>query len=222
MSNLDFDALNRQADATPKKEGEARNLEEFFRKKLSDGIGGNPELLSSRYQELKDGLAVELSNRELASRGDESLKKQAQADVERMRQLLNKVYFEQSANLEIQQEPLPPEPVYRGVSKPSGYIPSIGIWVLFLGAMLGGGIGATGGSGAVATGLVIFAVFMGLMIEIFTKSINEAKRTKWERYEKEFKAYQAQHAEWTKLKEERELRQRSSKARDEMSKFFHN
>ena len=221
MSNLDFDALNRQADATPKKEGEARNLEEFFRKKLSDGIGGNPEILSSRYQELKDGLAVELSNRELASRGDESLKKQAQADVERMTQLLNKVYFEQSANLEIQQEPLPPEPVYRGIAKPSGYIPLVGIWLLILGAILGVLIGMSS-DGAVGTGIVIVAVFIGQMVDIFARSINDSKRTKWERYEKEFKAYQAQHAEWTKLKEERELRQRSSKARDEMSKFFHN
>ena len=221
MSNLDFDALNKQAQADPKKEGEARNLEEFFRKKLSDGVGGNPEILSTRYQELKDGLTVELNNRELASRGDESLKKQAQADVERMTQLLNKVYFEQSANLEIQQEPLPPEPVYRGIAKPSGYIPLVGIWLLILGAILGVLIGMSS-DGAVGTGIVIVAVFISQMVDIFARSINDSKRTKWERYEKEFKAYQAQHAEWTKLKEERELRQRSSKARDEMSKFFHN
>lgn len=219
MSNLDFDALNRQADATPKKEGEARNLEEFFRKKLSDGIGGNPEILSSRYQELKDGLAVELSNRELASRGDESLKKQAQADIERMTQLLNKVYFEQSANLEIQQEPLPPEPVYRGVSKPSGYLRRAGLSFVILGGLIMA-FGIAGNPPLLVIGLITMP--LGLVYDYFINSINNNKEKDWKRYEKEFKEYQAQHAEWVKLKEERQLRQRSSKARDEMSKFFHN
>lgn len=115
---MDFNALNRQTQSNPKKESEARSLEDFFRKKLSDGVNGNPEILSSRYQELKDGLTVELNNRELASRGDESLKKQAHAEVERMTQLLNKIYFEQTANFSALWE-LPEKPQDMVVLGPS-------------------------------------------------------------------------------------------------------
>lgn len=213
MSKINLDALNPQGrDKGGIEPSEPRSAEEYFRQELQRGMNGDPKKLLANHKRLEDEINKSVSTRLILSEQQtgearERQRKQANAKGEELKQLLDSLYFQYAQNTDFETKELPPEPVYKGISKPSGYLRRPGLLIVVLGVLISA-VGIAFNRVLILPGM--FVMIVAVFLNYFIDSINDKRESEWKRYEKEYNEYAAQYAEWAKLKEEYELRKRVS------------
>lgn len=229
MSDFDYRSLNNSAQTTQSRE-EPKDVEAYLKQELQKGVNGNPQRLKDNYDRLQEEIARKKVKLEIVARQHDGAKRaelegQAQAKIGRLNQVLNELYFQEASSIDVQLAPLPPEPVYRGVEKPSGdtsYIGntffSLGMIIVFIGGCLA--VFSSGSPGLLLVVIGFVILLSAPVVNAIVKTQNENKADKRKRYEKEYGEYQAQHAQWEKLKREHELLKNNSKGQDELDKYL--
>lgn len=222
MSDFDYRSLNNSAQQSQPQE-DSRDVEAYLKQELQNGVSGDPQRLKANYNRLQEEIERKKVKLEIVARQHEGAKRtelegQAQAKIGRLNQILNELYFQQTASIDVALAPLPPEPVYQGPKQPTEASSLIQFLVMGIGSLCAYAV-LTGLDYSVLGSLLALATLV-ISWSFYPSYVGDKFKDDTEAYNLAVEEFQNKHNEWEKLKREHELLKNNARGQDELDKYL--